>query len=275
MTSINIGLENINTISQDKPKSILDLPDKILVDIFTYLDTASFLEASSVCLRWNRVIDENLEFLSSWFAEEQEEKVEEQVELSGDFSFEEQVLLVEQMNNYSPDQVSFYELLGVSHDAEEADIKSQYKKLALLLHPDKNKAPGAETAFKILRRAFDAIMSGVDPNNSNTKQFECPDSTCGGTIYVANERFKVINQGADIGYCRACKQKFGRVFCAHCFSAWTIILKPEQAGSLVTCSVCQKIFALLFPQPIPRVTPSQPYLKNNIAKKRKKDWWEK
>ena len=42
----------------------------------------------------------------------------------------------------------YYEILGVSKDAPDADLKKQYKKLALQFHPDKNRAPGASEAFK-------------------------------------------------------------------------------------------------------------------------------
>ncbi|XP_027107569.2 uncharacterized protein [Coffea arabica] len=47
----------------------------------------------------------------------------------------------------------WYSILQVERLADEVTIKKQYRKLALVLHPDKNKYPGAEAAFKLIGEA--------------------------------------------------------------------------------------------------------------------------
>ncbi|CAK9870853.1 unnamed protein product [Sphagnum jensenii] len=53
--------------------------------------------------------------------------------------------------------------------AAESTIKQQYRKLALLLHPDKNKAIGAEAAFKLVSEAF-GVLSNKEKRAAHDKQ---------------------------------------------------------------------------------------------------------
>ncbi|KAK2852220.1 hypothetical protein Q7C36_007421 [Tachysurus vachellii] len=55
----------------------------------------------------------------------------------------------------------YYEVLGVSKDANEEDLKKAYRKLALKFHPDKNHAPGATEAFKKIGNAY-AVLSNTE-----------------------------------------------------------------------------------------------------------------
>jgi molecular chaperone DnaJ len=50
-----------------------------------------------------------------------------------------------------------YEVLGVSRDASEDEIKKAFRRQARKLHPDVNKAPNAEEQFKELNEAYDVL----------------------------------------------------------------------------------------------------------------------
>lgn len=51
----------------------------------------------------------------------------------------------------------YYEVLGVSKNANDAEIKSAYRKKALEWHPDRNKAPEASDKFKEINKAFEVL----------------------------------------------------------------------------------------------------------------------
>lgn len=51
----------------------------------------------------------------------------------------------------------FYEVLGVSKKATEAEIKTAYRKLALKWHPDKNKSSEATAKFKQINEAYEVL----------------------------------------------------------------------------------------------------------------------
>ncbi|XP_077519372.1 dnaJ homolog subfamily C member 27-like isoform X2 [Amblyomma americanum] len=56
---------------------------------------------------------------------------------------------------------SEYEKLGVDTRASRDDINRSYRRLAVLLHPDKSTAPGCEEAFKMLAAARTALLKRV------------------------------------------------------------------------------------------------------------------
>lgn len=80
----------------------------------------------------------------------------------------------------------YYKVLGVDKSACLDEIKKAYKKLALKFHPDKNQAPGADEAFKIIsvafsvlgdeekRRNFDRFGAAAGSSNMNNSGFASP-----------------------------------------------------------------------------------------------------
>jgi hypothetical protein len=52
---------------------------------------------------------------------------------------------------------NWYRILSLSAFVDEEEVKKQYKRLAFLLHPDKNKSVGGEAAFKLVLEAWSVL----------------------------------------------------------------------------------------------------------------------
>jgi hypothetical protein len=66
----------------------------------------------------------------------------------------EQLEVVRQVKKHTRD---YYQILGLDKDCTVEDLRKAYHKLSLKVHPDKNKAPGAEDAFKAVSKAFQCL----------------------------------------------------------------------------------------------------------------------
>lgn len=74
-----------------------------------------------------------------------------------------------------------YEVIGVSRDASDAEIKKAFRKKARELHPDVNKAPEAEDQFKELNEAYDVLS---DPQKrAQYDRFGTIPGAAGGNPY--------------------------------------------------------------------------------------------
>lgn len=67
-------------------------------------------------------------------------------------------------------EMDWYGILQVEQFSDDANIKKQYRRLALALHPDKNKFPGAEAAFKLIGEANRVL---ADPAKRSTYDMKC------------------------------------------------------------------------------------------------------
>jgi molecular chaperone DnaJ len=77
----------------------------------------------------------------------------------------------------------YYEVLGVSRDADQRTIKRAFLKLARTLHPDVNKEPDAEVRFKEVNEAYSVLSD--ERKRANYDQFGNPDGPAGfGSEYV-------------------------------------------------------------------------------------------
>ena len=51
----------------------------------------------------------------------------------------------------------YYDILGVSKNASEDDLKKAFRKLAFQYHPDRNKEASAEEKFKEINEAYQVL----------------------------------------------------------------------------------------------------------------------
>lgn len=93
----------------------------------------------------------------------------------------------------------YYEVLNVTKEATDTEIKKSYKKLALQLHPDKNRAPGAVEAFKTLGNA-----AGVLTDTEKRKNYDLYGVEGRKSInrhqYHDNHEYEHAYRGASSGF---------------------------------------------------------------------------
>lgn len=104
----------------------------------------------------------------------------------------------------------YYEILGVSRDANHAQIKKAFYERARILHPDVNNAPDAEAQFKELNEAY-AVLSD-ERKRTNYDRFGDPDassfdlfsdfgmSSVFQDFFGANQDSHISAQGRDMVY---------------------------------------------------------------------------
>lgn len=147
-------------------------------------------------------------------------------------------------------EVDWYGILQVDQTADDITITKQCRKLVLLLHPDKNKYPGAESAFKIVREAEKTLLDKsqrlIHDMKTKSRQQNVPGPTTSQQHFQRNtesgkKQTKNCSDRASTNEetfwtaCTCCKKKFQHCCnsmhnpfrCPHCM---TINVPSNGAG---------------------------------------------
>ncbi|KAJ0653447.1 putative DnaJ domain, Chaperone J-domain superfamily [Helianthus annuus] len=148
-----------------------------------------------------------------------------------------------------------YGILQVENVADETSIRKQYRKLALVLHPDKNKFPGAEAAFKLIGEAH---MTLSDKEKRSVYDIKCRQFARPAVTKVQNRQG---NQTSNAGQNKfnygqstkfnglnhaqhsASKQNIRLTFWTYCvFCTIKYEYNREHVNKPLRCQHCSKIF---------------------------------
>ncbi|KAL7128564.1 hypothetical protein ABFS83_13G004200 [Erythranthe nasuta] len=73
-------------------------------------------------------------------------------------------------------ELDFYLILGVDSSVDKSKLKRQYKKLAVMLHPDKNRTIGADGAFRLVSEAWTLLSDSAKRRSYDQRRNLFPPS---------------------------------------------------------------------------------------------------
>ncbi|XP_068854904.1 dnaJ homolog subfamily C member 14, partial [Aphelocoma coerulescens] len=83
---------------------------------------------------------------------------------------EEEVARLVAMAEVAEEELDPFLVLGVEPTASDTELRRAYRRLAVLVHPDKSRDPRAEAAFKVLRAGWERVSSPERRREYETKQ---------------------------------------------------------------------------------------------------------
>ena len=142
--------EDRELTNEERSKLLLERGQKSLENK-SYLEALHYFKLSNKFQK-NFQTDELIKQCEERIKEmrEKEKKEEKSNEQNGPNPEDEACEKIIKNNNY-------YEILGITKETPNEDIKRAYKKLALKFHPDKNKSSKAEEAFKKIATAYQTL----------------------------------------------------------------------------------------------------------------------
>uniref|UniRef100_A0A8C8SNF4 J domain-containing protein n=1 Tax=Pelusios castaneus TaxID=367368 RepID=A0A8C8SNF4_9SAUR len=103
------------------------------------------------------------------------------------------------------EELNPFEVLGLEATASDMELKKAYRQLAVLVHPDKNKHPRAEEAFKVLHAAWDIVS-----NPEKRKEYEIKRMAESELTKSMSEFLTKLQEAMNTMMCSRCQGKHKR-----------------------------------------------------------------
>ncbi|XP_067287816.1 dnaJ homolog subfamily C member 14 [Pseudorasbora parva] len=120
-----------------------------------------------------------------------------------------------------------FNVLGVDIHATESELKRAYRQLAVQVHPDKNKHPGAGEAFKVLRAAWDIVS-----NPETRREYELKRMAATELSKSMNEFLTKLQD--DL------KEAMNTMMCTKCEGKHKRFEMDREPGEARFCAECNK-----------------------------------
>ncbi|KAL0900875.1 hypothetical protein Bca101_084836 [Brassica carinata] len=130
----------------------------------------------------------------------------------------------------------WYGILQVQPSADFDAIKKQYRKLCLLLHPDKNKFPGAEAAFKFVGEANRCLSDQIKRSQYDVRYrshslVASRQSNASARCKSSSANAAAVNIASGLTFWTCCRN------CGHRYKYLRVYL-----NQVMHCSSCQKSY---------------------------------
>lgn len=94
---------------------------------------------------------------------------------------------------------NYYEVLGVSKDANETEIKKAYRQLSLKYHPDRNSSEEAKDRIQQVNQAYEILSDEAARQNYDLEQTFGPNGRGGGHHHgMGGHPFENMDDFADV-----------------------------------------------------------------------------
>ncbi|KAH6796057.1 hypothetical protein C2S51_037043 [Perilla frutescens var. frutescens] len=107
-------------------------------------------------------------------------------------------------------ELDFYSILGLDPSADKSKVKKQYKKMAVLLHPDKNKTVGADGAFRLVSEAWTLLSDTVKRSSYDQRRILFTGYSAGAGGYGNCSKFPASHSRQDTFWtvCTSCHVQY-------------------------------------------------------------------
>ncbi|KAL1561011.1 hypothetical protein AAHA92_03764 [Salvia divinorum] len=107
-------------------------------------------------------------------------------------------------------ELDFYSILGLDPSADKSKVKKQYKKMAVLLHPDKNRTVGGDGAFRLISEAWTLLSDTVKRSSYDQRRNLFAGYNAGAGAYDNCSKFPASLSRLDTFWtvCTSCHVRY-------------------------------------------------------------------